>query len=64
MRVCATHAWPLFMIALGSSPGIVVGEVGVVEDDRRRLAAELERAALELLAAERGDLLAGRRWNR
>ena len=38
------------------SPGIVGGEVGVVEDDRRRLAAELERAALELLAAERGDL--------
>ena len=31
------------------------GEVGVVEDDRGRLAAELEAHALELLTADRGD---------
>ena len=58
MRVCATQAWPLFMIAPASAPGSRVVEVGVVEDDRRRLAAELEGAALELLAAERADALA------
>ena len=34
-------------------------EIGVVEDDRRRLPAELEAAALELLAADRTDLAAG-----
>src|SRR5205814_7577533 len=34
-------------------------EVGVVEDDRGRLAAELETHALELLAADAGDLAAG-----
>ena len=36
------------------------GQVGVVEHDRGRLAAELERDPLELLAADRGDLAAGR----
>ena len=51
------HAWPLFMIEFGMQPGDRGREVGVVEDDRRRLAAELERAALELLAAERADAL-------
>ena len=35
-------------------------EVGVVEHDRGRLAAELERDPLELLAADGGDLAAGR----
>ena len=34
--------------------------VGVVEDDGRRLAAELQRVALELLAADGGDLHARR----
>ena len=33
-------------------------EVGVLEDDRRRLAAELEHAALDLRAADLADLLA------
>ena len=46
--------------AAGIRPGIASAEVGVVEDDRRRLAAELERAALQLLAAQRRDPLAGR----
>ena len=36
------------------------GEVGVVEDDRGRLAAELEADALELLTADRGDAATGR----
>ena len=43
----------------GSSSGIERVDVGVVEDDRGRLAAELEGAALELLAAEGADLAAG-----
>ena len=35
-------------------------EVGVVEDDRGRLAAELEADALQLLAADRRDAPTGR----
>ena len=35
-----------------------VVELDVVEHDRGRLAAELERAALELLAAQLADVLA------
>ncbi len=35
-------------------------EVGVVEHDRGRLAAQLEADPLQLLAADRGDLAAGR----
>ena len=37
------------------------GQVGVVEDDGGRLAAELERHPLELLAADAGDAPAGSR---
>ena len=37
------------------------GDVGVVEDDRRRLAAEFEADPLELLAADPGDTAADRR---
>ena len=59
MRVWATQAWPLFMMRDGSSVGERGVEVGVVADDGGRLAAELERAALELLAADRADLAAG-----
>src|SRR5580704_12522536 len=33
------------------------GQIGVIENDRRRLAAELERAALEALAAQPADAL-------
>ena len=36
-------------------------DVGVIEDDRRRLAAQLEADPLELFAADRGDVPAGRR---
>src|SRR4051812_25565511 len=36
-------------------------DVDVVEEDRRRLAAELERDPLDLLAADRADPLARRR---
>ena len=59
MRVCATQAWPLFMVPAPTIGGIDGVEVGVVADDRGRLAAELERHALEPLAAERRDLAAG-----
>ena len=37
------------------------GHVGVVEDDGRRLPAELERDPLDLLAAQAHDPLSGRR---
>ena len=44
MRVWATQAWPLFMSDANLRPSIGGGEVGVVEDDGGRLAAELEAA--------------------
>ena len=59
MRVCATHAWPLFIIAERNSSGIDGLEVGVVEDDGSGLAAQLERAA-RAFSAEGADVAAGR----
>ena len=61
MRVWATQAWPLFISANGMRVGERGVEVGIVGDDGGRLAAELERAPLELLAADGTDLATGGR---
>ena len=58
------QAWPLFMIDVGQQGRDGRREVGVVEDDGGRLAAELERAALQPLTAEPADPLAARRPTR
>ena len=61
MRVAAVQSWPELkkpasLTRLGHG-----GQVGVVEHDHRRLAAELEMDALDGLRRGRGDLLAGGR---
>ena len=61
IRVSDEHTWPVMMHSAPAIVAATVRDVGVVEDDRRRLAAELERAARDALAAERRDLAAGRR---
>ena len=64
IRVCATHACPLFIkLAIFRLVDGVV-DVGVVEDDRSGLAAELEADTLELFTAQRGDSPAGGRGSR
>ena len=59
-RVWAPQTWPERCMAPPTTPGRP-GEVGVVEDDGRRLPAELERDPLDLLPAQAHDPLAGRR---
>ena len=60
IRVSEEQTWPV-RIALGAGDASArPREVGVVEDDGGRLAAELERAAGDALAAHRGDPAAGR----
>ena len=61
MRVSEMQASPLFMMALGSIRGMAVVEIGVVEEDGRRLAAQLEADPLEVGPAGGPDLTAGRR---
>ena len=58
MRVCATQACPLFIRPAIFNPATVFADIGVVENDRRRLAAEFQAHALELLAAQGGDAAA------
>ena len=55
MRVCATQAWPLFIRLADLQFPDRLADVGVVENDRRGLAAEFQAHPLELLAAQRGD---------
>ena len=64
-RVWATQAWPLFMRPATWQQAVEGGvDVGVVEDDRRRLAAQLEGVALELLAADARRSSCPPRWSR
>ena len=55
------QASPLFMMALGIISGMETAEVDVVEQDGRRLAAQLEAEPLEVGPAGGADLAAGRR---
>ena len=64
MRVSDEQTWP---VRKHSAPARVVAaaaEVHVVEDDGGGLAAELERAAGDALAADRRDLAGRPRWSR
>ena len=53
MRVSDEHTWPFSAHSARASVLAAVAEVDVVEDHRRRLPAELERAARDALAAQR-----------
>jgi hypothetical protein len=64
MRVWATQAWPLFMMPASMSCGTTVRDVGVVEHDGGRLAAQLEGARAQQLATQRHRSSCRRRWSR
>ena len=52
------QTWPAFRNLLAAIAFAATVHVGVVEDDHRRVAAELHRHPLHVLAGERGELLA------
>ena len=59
-RAAAVQSWPELQKLAIRRPAATCGRVGVVEDDDRRLAAELEVHALEAVGRGARDPLAGR----
>ena len=59
-RLIAEQIWPLLAKAPSKSFSAIGAGVDVVEDDRRVVAAELERDPLEVGRGRGGHLLAGR----
>ena len=51
IRLAEMHVWPELRNLQMSAPATALVEVGVVEDDERRVAAELERDLLHLVRA-------------
>ena len=52
------HTWPALRNLLAAILFAADCDVGIVEHDHRRVAAELHRHALHVQAGERGELLA------
>ena len=52
------QTWPALRNLLAAIALAATADVGIVEDDHRRVAAELHRHPLHVLAGERGQLLA------
>ena len=57
-RVGETQTWPALRYFAAASIFAAVVDVGILEHDRRRMAAELHRRALHVQAGERRELLA------
>ena len=60
-RVGDTQTWPALRNFAADQQLRRLVDVGIVEDDHRRVAAELHRDPLHVRAGERGELLADRR---
>ena len=64
MRVGEMQTWPALRYFAAARIFAADVDVGVLEHDRRRVAAELHGGALHVQAGERGELLADRRSSR
>ena len=55
MRFAQMQVWPALRNFEAIVPSMAAVEVGVVEDDERGVAAELQREPLDLVGARRGS---------